>query len=60
MGETAEVELEDNIDAWIADHCINAADVPGVLFTSWKDGARGASLKELSGTILQSVCNGAY
>ena len=23
--------LEDNVDAWIADHCINAADVPGVL-----------------------------
>jgi hypothetical protein len=27
-------EIEDNNDAWIADHCINPADVPGVLFTS--------------------------
>jgi predicted AlkP superfamily phosphohydrolase/phosphomutase len=52
LGETPDVELENNDDAWIADHCINAADVPGVLFTSWRDGARGASLKELSGTIL--------
>jgi hypothetical protein len=55
LGETADVELEDNRDAWIADHCINAADVPGVLFTSWKTGARGASLKDLSATILGRV-----
>jgi predicted AlkP superfamily phosphohydrolase/phosphomutase len=52
LGETPDPELEDNNDPWIADHCVNAADVPGVLFTSWKNGARGTSLKELSGTIL--------
>jgi hypothetical protein len=52
LGETADVEVEDNNDAWIADHCVNAADVPGVLFTSWKNGPRGASLKDLSATIL--------
>jgi hypothetical protein len=52
LGETPETELEDNNDAWIADHCINAADVPGVLFTSWKTGPRGAALKDLSRTIL--------
>lgn len=52
LGETPAVEIEDNDDAWIADHCINAVDVPGVLFTNWKNGARGASLKDLSGTIV--------
>jgi predicted AlkP superfamily phosphohydrolase/phosphomutase len=34
LGGVPPVEIEDNNDAWIADHCINAADVPGVLFTS--------------------------
>jgi predicted AlkP superfamily phosphohydrolase/phosphomutase len=53
LGETPDEELEDNNDAWIADHCVNAEDVPGVLFTSWKDGPRGASLKDLSSTILR-------
>jgi predicted AlkP superfamily phosphohydrolase/phosphomutase len=52
LGETPDLELEDNNDAWVADHCINAADVPGVLFTSWKNGARGIALRDLSGTIL--------
>jgi len=55
LGETPDAELEDNNDAWIADHCVNPADVPGVLFTSWKNGPRGAALKDLSRTIL-----GAY
>jgi hypothetical protein len=53
IGETAEAELEDNNDAWIADHCINAADVPGVLFTSWKGAVARPSLKGLSAVILQ-------
>jgi predicted AlkP superfamily phosphohydrolase/phosphomutase len=52
LGESAATELEDNNDAWIADHCVNAADVPGVLFTSWNNGPRGESLKDLSATIL--------
>ena len=52
VGETPDMELEDNNEAWIADHCINAADVPGVLFTSWKNGQRGSALKDLSVTIL--------
>jgi len=34
LGGVPEVEIEDNNDAWIGDHCINPADVPGVLFTS--------------------------
>jgi predicted AlkP superfamily phosphohydrolase/phosphomutase len=53
LGETTETELDDNNDAWIADHCINAADVPGVLFTSWKFGIDRPSLKDLGGTIVR-------
>jgi hypothetical protein len=58
LGETPDLELENNNEAWIADHCINAADVPGVLFTSWKNGARGGSLKDLGGTILGLFAKG--
>jgi len=52
LGEVPGTDLEDNNDAWIADHCINAADVPGVLFTN---GLRvpDASLKSLSSVILK-------
>jgi hypothetical protein len=53
LGETPDVELEDNNDAWIADHCINAADVPGVLFTSKGIAVPDPSLKSLSGVILK-------
>ena len=34
LGGTPAALIEDNTDAWIGDHCINAADVPGVLFSS--------------------------
>ena len=51
LGETPETDLEDNNDPWIADHCINSTDVPGVLFTR---GLRvsNPSLKNLSSVIL--------
>lgn len=34
LGDAGRTEIEDNADPWIADHCINPDDVPGVLFTS--------------------------
>ncbi len=34
LGGTPQDEIQDNSDDWIGDHCINPADVPGVLFTS--------------------------
>jgi predicted AlkP superfamily phosphohydrolase/phosphomutase len=34
LGGVPSDELEDNTDAWIADHCIDPTYVPGVLFTS--------------------------
>ena len=33
LAATPAEEIVDNNDAWIGDHCINPADVPGVLFT---------------------------
>jgi predicted AlkP superfamily phosphohydrolase/phosphomutase len=44
--------LEDNIDPWTADHCINAADVPGVLFTTQKIRLADPSLKDLPVSLL--------
>ncbi len=50
VGELGRDTFEDNRDSWIADHCINPADVPGVLFTSTN--LRAASLKDLPTAIL--------
>jgi predicted AlkP superfamily phosphohydrolase/phosphomutase len=44
--------LEDNTDAWIGDHCINADDVPGVLFSNRKIRAANPELKDLTVTVL--------
>jgi len=54
LGEAPDVELEDNTDAWIADHCIDAAEVPGVLFATKGFELPHPSLKNLSGAILKS------
>lgn len=55
LGGTPVNEVEDNNDEWIADHCINAADVPGVLFTSWKSKLTLPKLQEVSGIIEMSL-----
>jgi hypothetical protein len=52
LGEVPDTVFEDNTDAWIADHCLNAADVPGVLFTSPGIVVKDRSLKGLSRVIL--------
>jgi len=52
LGGAPESLVEDNRDAWIGDHCINAADVPGVLFTTRKLSAQDARLKDVTVTIL--------
>lgn len=52
LGQTGESEIEDNIDAWIADHCVNAADVPGVVFTTRPIRASDPALKDLPVSIL--------
>jgi predicted AlkP superfamily phosphohydrolase/phosphomutase len=52
LGGTPASELEDNNDAWIADHCINPADVPGVLFTSRNLSTAPARLQDVTATVL--------
>ncbi len=52
LGGTPALEIEDNSDAWIADHCINPADVPGVFFTTGKSSAYPTSIRDVSGLIL--------
>jgi predicted AlkP superfamily phosphohydrolase/phosphomutase len=53
LGEVPDEVFETNTDAWIADHCINAADVPGVLFTAHTPPPGPQSLRTLSGFILR-------
>ena len=42
-----------NTDAWIADHCIAARDVPGVLMGNRKPRVADPRLKDLTVTVLQ-------
>jgi len=52
VGAAPRAILEDNSDLWIADHCINAADVPGVLFSNRRLRAEHPGLADLPVTIL--------
>ncbi len=52
LGETAGTIVEANQDAWLADHCISADEVPGVLFMTKGLRLDAPSLKKLSGVIL--------
>lgn len=52
LGGVPPVVLVDNTDAWIADHCIAAAAVPGVLMGSRKPRLANPRLKDLTVTIL--------
>jgi len=52
IGGFSKEVLEDNDDPWIADHCINATEVPGVLFTTRKLRLPDPSLKDLPVSLL--------
>jgi len=52
VGGLSSATFEDNTDAWIADHCINAADVPGVLFTTSKVQLVNPGIKDLPVSLL--------
>jgi predicted AlkP superfamily phosphohydrolase/phosphomutase len=52
IGGFSKTALEDNVDAWTADHCINAADVPGVLFTTQRLRVSDPALKDLPVSLL--------
>jgi hypothetical protein len=52
LGEAPGGLLEDNNDAWIADHCIDPREVPAVLFTTLKRRAGEPTLKDLPVSVL--------
>ena len=53
LGGTPVDEITDNDDAWIADHCVNPTDVPGVLFTSWRVPPPRPRLQDVTVSILK-------
>lgn len=59
LGGAPPTILEDNTDAWIGDHCINAADVPGVLLSNRTLRAERPSLKDVTVTVLGAFGVGA-
>jgi predicted AlkP superfamily phosphohydrolase/phosphomutase len=52
LGAVPQSVLDDNADAWIGDHCINAADIPGVLLSNRKIRVENPELKDLTVTVL--------
>lgn len=52
LGEAPGGVLEDNNDAWIADHCIDPREVPAVLFTTRAIRATAPRLKDLPVSLL--------
>ncbi len=53
LGGLGEQEIEPNTDSWLADHCIDPADVPGVLFTSRKQSLNKPALQDVTAMILK-------
>ncbi|QDU56117.1 alkaline phosphatase family protein [Aeoliella mucimassa] len=53
LGELTEDTLLDNTSAWAADHCADALEVPGVLFTNKKIDKSDPSLVDIAPSILQ-------
>jgi len=53
LGAVPTVTVEDNTQAWIGDHCMSAAEVPGVLFCNRKLGSLAPRLVDVTATILR-------
>ncbi len=53
LGGLGEQEIEPNQDSWLADHCMNPADVPGILFTSRKQIFDKPALRDVTEMILK-------
>ena len=51
LGEVPDHVFDTNTDAWLADHCVNPANVPGVLFTSRGTDVQARGIKDLAGAI---------
>ncbi len=54
LGDLTDQVLLDNDSAWSADHCADAAEVPGVLFSNRPISATAPALVDLAPTILAS------
>jgi predicted AlkP superfamily phosphohydrolase/phosphomutase len=54
LGELTPEVLLDNDSAWSADHCADALEVPGVLFSNVPFGAKHPALVDLAPTILDT------
>ncbi len=52
LGNLDEEVLSDNKSAWCADHCADAAAVPGILFCNRPIAAQAPSLTDLAPTVL--------
>jgi predicted AlkP superfamily phosphohydrolase/phosphomutase len=52
LGDLTEQVLLDNDSAWSADHCVDALEVPGVLFCNRRIGAGAPSLVDIAPSIL--------
>ncbi len=52
LGDLTEEILLDNDSAWSADHCADALEVPGVLFSNRRIGAAAPSLVDIAPSIL--------
>jgi predicted AlkP superfamily phosphohydrolase/phosphomutase len=52
LGELNPEVLRDNDSAWSADHCADALEVPGVIFSNRRLGDKPSSLVDLAPTIL--------
>ena len=53
LGDAPNREIEDNTDPWLADHCVDPAHVPGVLFSTLPLHATNPALKDLPVSILR-------
>jgi predicted AlkP superfamily phosphohydrolase/phosphomutase len=53
LGGVPAAEMEDNNDAWIGDHCMDPAAVPGVLFTSRPMPVEHPRLQDVTGLVLK-------
>jgi predicted AlkP superfamily phosphohydrolase/phosphomutase len=52
LGRIDKKVLDDNMDKWSGDHCMDPAVCPGILFTSQKIKAESPALYDLTSTIL--------
>jgi len=53
LGAVPNATIEDNTQAWIADHCMASDEVPGVIFSNRRIAAANPQLFDVTATILR-------